>query len=63
MATTAQPNVYLIIYINTMNPILKICEKVLLNMENLNIWFLFNNNKGFFMYTHFIYKEFIYYID
>ena len=62
MATTQQPNIYLIIYINTINTILKIGEKILLNMENLKMKFSFNNNKGFFMYTQFIYKEFIYYV-
>jgi len=53
MATTGKSNLYFIIYINSGNITLKICYKVLLNMENLNLKFLFNNKKKF-LYTEFI---------
>ena len=54
MATTGKSNLYFLIYTNSSNTMLKICSKVLLNMENQNLKFLFNNNKKFFLYAHFI---------
>jgi len=45
MATTGKSNVYFNICINNSDTTLKICQKVLLNMENQNMKFLINNKK------------------
>ena len=54
MTTTRISNVNFIIYTTNSDTILKICQIILLNMENQNLWFSFANNKLFFLYIHFI---------
>ena len=48
MTTTGTSNVNFIIYTTSSDTILKICQIVLLNMENQNLGFLFDNKKLFF---------------
>ena len=54
MATTEPSNVYLIISIQCTYNRLKICEIGLLNMEIQNLVLLFDNQKLFISYIHFI---------
>ena len=54
MTTTGTSNVNFIIYTTSSDTILKICQIVLLNMENQNLGFSFDNNELFFLYIHFI---------
>ena len=58
MTTTGTSNVNFSIYTTSSNTILKICQIVLLNMENQNLGFSFDNNKLFILYIHFILDQF-----
>ena len=48
MTTTGTSNVNFIFYATSSNTIMKICQIVLLNMENQNLGFSFDNTKIFF---------------
>ena len=54
MTTTGISNVNFIIYTTSSDTILKICHIALLNMENQNLEFSFDNNKLFSLYIDFI---------
>ena len=45
MTTTGTPNVNVIIYTTSSDTVLKICQIVLLNIENKNLGFPFDNKK------------------